>query len=132
MMSLEELFQEALLHGECCSQIMLRVALDRLDRRNEDLIRSMFGLCEGTPHGGTCGLVSAAACIFSLACPREDALALIGDFNEWFEDNYGSFSCRVLTNGEPMKRMSFCRELNLACLRYIGELLEWDDAGEEP
>lgn len=126
MMSLEELFQESLLRGECCSQIMLRVALDKLGLRNEDLIKSMFGLCEGTPRGGTCGLVSAAACILSLARPREDALVLVSDFNEWFEDTWGSFSCRILTNGEPLKRMEFCRDLNYACLEYIAELLEWE------
>ena len=126
MLSMKDMFDEALLNGECCSQIIVRVALEQMGMRNEEMVQSMFGMCEGTRYGGTCGLVTAAACMLSLACSREDAIALTEEFRDWFEDTYNSLECNVLTGGDPLSRLKFCRDMSYASLEYLAELLEWE------
>ncbi len=53
--------------GLCCSQIMVRLVLDIMDRENPDLIGFARGLCLG--HGsdtGACGILTAGIGILAL------------------------------------------------------------------
>lgn len=53
--------------GLCCSQIMVRLVLDILDRENQDLVNFSRGLClgYGSPTGA-CGILTAGICILSM------------------------------------------------------------------
>ena len=67
--------------GLCCSQIMVRLVLDLMDRDNPDLVNFARGLCLGQgSKGGTCGILSAGICILSLYVPDDPDLgALLRD-----------------------------------------------------
>ena len=60
--------------GLCCSQIMVRLVLDIMDRENPDLVRFARGLCLG--HGsdtGACGILTASIGILALYLCHDDA-----------------------------------------------------------
>jgi len=70
--------------GYCCSQIMLKLALDMEELENDDLLRVVRGLCKGI--GGsqkTCGVLTGGIGIFGLYAAK-------GKADEWNKDNYGS------------------------------------------
>lgn len=123
----KQMLEEAMLRGECCSQLIVRISLKEMDITDENLIRAMHGLCAGTHYGGTCGLVGAAACVFALARPREEALSLTEDFRTWFEETYDSLECEILTDGNPARRVPFCREMTIASMDFLAELLDWEN-----
>ncbi len=53
--------------GLCCSQIMVRLVLDMMDRENQDLVNFSRGLClgYGSP-AGACGILTAGICILAM------------------------------------------------------------------
>ncbi|MDK2940671.1 MAG: hypothetical protein PWP56_184 [Acetobacterium sp.] len=78
-----ELFKLAA-EGYCCSQIMLKLALDIEEKNNPDLIRVMNGLCNGI--GGnqkTCGVLTGGIGIIGLYAGK-------GNAEEWTKDNFGT------------------------------------------
>jgi C_GCAxxG_C_C family probable redox protein len=96
-----DLFQLAS-KGYCCSQIMVKMALDLEDQDNVDLIRAMGGLCNGI--GGsqkTCGVLIGAIAVFGLYAgkgmdneyEKPGYNRMIQDFMEWFEENNDSTEC---------------------------------------
>lgn len=79
--------------GYCCSQILLRLALDMQGRDCPALIRAASGLCNGLGAGsGTCGALTGGACVLGLYAGKgEDGdeahprLALmLSELEEWF------------------------------------------------
>ena len=126
MISMKDCFDEALLNGECCSQIITRVALEMCGKRIEEMVKAMFGMCEGTRYGGTCGLVTAAACVLAMEKSREDAIALTEEFTDWFTELFGSMECNDLTEGSPATHLSFCRDLSFSCLEELAILMGWE------
>ena len=128
MISMKDCFDEALLNGECCSQIICRVALEMSGKRNDEMVQAMFGMCEGTRYGGTCGLVTAAACVLAMGKSREDAIALTDEFVEWFKELFGTMECSELTEGSPATHLSFCRDMSYTCLEELAILLGWEES----
>ena len=55
------------MNGYCCSQIIMEIGLELMDRENPDLVEAMAGLCDGAKCGRICGVVSAANCLMYLA-----------------------------------------------------------------
>ncbi len=53
--------------GFCCSQIMVRLVLDIMDRENQELVDFSRGLClgYGSPTGA-CGILTAGICILAM------------------------------------------------------------------
>ena len=92
--------------GYCCSQIMLILGLEEMDRENPDLIRAMAGLCMGVGNsGGTCGVLSGASCLLSLHAgkgsddeePHEKLPLMLSELTDWFSERaggeYGGITC---------------------------------------
>ncbi len=53
--------------GYCCAQVILILALEAQGKINEDLVRSVGGLCFGINWSGeVCGALSGGACLISL------------------------------------------------------------------
>ncbi len=53
--------------GLCCSQIMVRLVLDMLERENQDLVDFSRGLCLGFGSpAGACGILTAGICILAM------------------------------------------------------------------
>lgn len=88
--------------GFCCSQIMLRLALDMEGKENQDLVRSFHGLCRGIGDAQkTCGVLLGGIGVLGLyagkgserAYQRDDFTAMLNDFTEWFEMTFESTQC---------------------------------------
>jgi hypothetical protein len=100
--------------GYCCSQIFVKLALRNLGRDNPDLVRATAALCYGTGYsGGTCGVLTGAACTLSLFSGIDTAQELAGDdlpgmlneLVEWFtaeaEKSYGGIRCEDILTASP-------------------------------
>jgi len=88
--------------GYCCTQIMLKMALDDEGTENDDLIKSVNGLCNGI--GGkqrTCGILIGGAMILGLyggkgkeeESYKDNYGHMVHEFIDWFEDEFGSMDC---------------------------------------
>jgi C_GCAxxG_C_C family probable redox protein len=88
--------------GYCCTQIMLKMALEEEDTCNEDLIRSTNGLCNGIGgKQGACGILTGGIMIIGLYggkgkeqeyC-KENYGGMVREFTGWFEEEFGSMDC---------------------------------------
>ncbi|RBP66014.1 C_GCAxxG_C_C family probable redox protein [Alkalibaculum bacchi] len=88
--------------GYCCTQIMLKMALDDEDTVNEDLIRSVNGLCNGIAgRQKTCGILIGGIMILGLYAGRgkdeeyykENYGDMVHEFTDWFEEEFESIDC---------------------------------------
>lgn len=88
--------------GYCCTQIMLKMALDEEGSNNEDIIRSANGLCNGI--GGrqsTCGILIGGIMIIGLYAGKgrddkyykENYGDMVHEFTRWFEEEFESMDC---------------------------------------
>jgi len=88
--------------GYCCTQIMLKMALDEEEKENEDLLRASNGLCMGI--GSTqkiCGVLTGGIAILGLYAgkgndmeyPKPEYSSMVDEYTEWFESVYGSTEC---------------------------------------
>jgi hypothetical protein len=108
--------------GYPCSQMMMIMALEEQGQTNPGLVRAMAGLAKGLGFSsGTCGALTAGACILALYAaktdPGEQSLEsfepMLAQLNEWFEQqtrDYGGSRCFEIT-GEKAGSM----EMNVRC-----------------
>jgi C_GCAxxG_C_C family probable redox protein len=91
--------------GYCCSQIMLKLALEEEEKENPDLIRAVNGLCNGIGNEQkTCGVLTGGIGILGLYAGKgEDQdyaktgySSMIRQFIEWFESEFNSLDCSDL------------------------------------
>ncbi len=91
--------------GYCCSQIMVKLALDVEEKENSDLYRAMQGLCKGIAgYQGPCGALTGGIAILGLYAgkgedeqrAKEDFNAMIKEYYEWFKEEQGGIDCRDL------------------------------------
>ena len=110
--------------GFFCSQILLLLAMEQLQRENPELIRAMGGLNGGVGFSGrVCGALSGGACLISLYAGKgaADELEesqvneLIAQLAEWFQTEacgtYGGCNCTDILEGDPNNRMTRCPQL---------------------
>ena len=88
--------------GYCCSQIMLKLALDAEGKENEDLLRAVNGLCMGAgSYQKTCGVLTAGIAILGLYVgkgrddeyPKPGFSEMVDEFTEGFIAEFGSKEC---------------------------------------
>lgn len=88
--------------GFCCTQILLKLALEEEENENKDLIKAVNGLCGGIGFSKkTCGVVTGGVCILSLYAGKGEALErcsesfsqMINEYMEWFEEEFESSEC---------------------------------------
>ncbi len=115
------------MQGYCCSQIIARICLSRMGKENPDLVEAMGGLCFGMNRGGTCGILSSAACMLYLHDAEEADQWQWRDFAEWFEESYGSDNCDELLEGNPINKTAKCPMMIENALIKLEELMEWED-----
>lgn len=95
--------------GYPCSQMMMIMALEEQGRENTPLVRAMAGLANGLGIcSGSCGALSAGACILALYSARGDDdekemvafNPMLAELNEWFDERtkaYGGNLCHDIT-----------------------------------
>ena len=98
--------------GYPCSQMMMIMALEEQGRENSPLVRAMAGLANGLGIGsGSCGALSAGACILALYAARGDDNEremtvfnpMMAELNEWFDERtkiHGSSLCQDITEDQ--------------------------------
>ena len=91
--------------GYCCSQIMIKMALDAEEKENEDLLRAVNGFCLGAGSAQkTCGVMTAAIAIFGLYAgkgkdaeyPKQGFSEMVDEFTDWFLVEHGSTECKEI------------------------------------
>jgi len=88
--------------GFCCSQIMLKLALEDEEKENIDLIRAVNGLCAGIGYSKkTCGVLTGGIAIIGLYAGKGEARelckenynAMMKEYMTWFEEEFESTEC---------------------------------------
>ena len=119
--AIRKLFQE----GNCCSQILLILALRYKGEENDPLIRASSGLCLGMHSGLVCGTFSAAALALALFDPKNAAKHMIPQLIERLEETcggqYGGFNCQDITGGAF--RPDRCLDIMINTWRTVKQLL---------
>jgi C_GCAxxG_C_C family probable redox protein len=88
--------------GFCCTQIIIKLALDAEKIENKDLIRAVNGLCNGI--GGTqktCGVLTGGIAVLGLYAgkgketeyAKDDYGTMVNEFIAWFGDEFKSTEC---------------------------------------
>ncbi|MTK11173.1 MAG: C_GCAxxG_C_C family protein [Clostridiaceae bacterium] len=88
--------------GFCCSQIMLKLALEEEEKENADLIRAINGLCGGIGFTKkTCGVLTGGIGIIGLYAGKgedrevykENYRTMVEEYMDWFEEEFESTEC---------------------------------------
>lgn len=113
--------------GFCCSQIVVILALEAQGKTNDDLVRSMAGLCFGLHRGDeVCGALAGGACLISLYAGKgnegetadERYMTMMEELAAWFGDiagQYGGSRCDQILEKFPDRSI---------CGRIVGETYE--------
>jgi len=110
--------------GYCCTQIMLKMALDEEEKENEDLLRALNGFCIGVgSNPRTCGVLTAGIAVLGLyagkGSDREYSKPgysdMVDEYTEWFESEFGSTECVDLIGVVTIKEWQTNQEYRLKC-----------------
>lgn len=92
--------------GYCCSQLLIVLLLQALQRESPELVRACRGLGYGIGQSnGPCGLLTGGACALAFLVEDGNNATLQSVLNEyamWFEERvapYGSSSCFSVAEG---------------------------------
>ncbi len=130
--------------GYCCSQLLLLLMAQAMNRDCPDAVRAAQGLCHGIGQSdGPCGLLTGGACALALAAGKgsEDETAhpmftpLLNEYGTWFHarvEAYGGLRCGQVaaglgaSSGAPGERPDpmVCGDLLAECWEKILELAE--------
>ncbi|HWQ41768.1 MAG TPA: C-GCAxxG-C-C family protein [Desulfosporosinus sp.] len=111
--------------GYCCTQIMVKMALDEEEKENEDLLRALNGFCKGV--GSTapkiCGVITAGIAILGLYAGKGNDLEfskpgysrMADEYTEWFETEFGGTDCQDLIGVVSIIDWSTKQEYRLKC-----------------
>lgn len=110
--------------GYCCSQILLLLGLEDMNRENPDLVRAMAGLCKGLGRcSGPCGVLSGGAALIGLLTGKgadtdahHDKMPLLLDeFGQWFEEHacgqHGGITCADIVGDTCEPDQEVCGKL---------------------
>lgn len=123
--------------GFCCSQILVIMGLEALNRENADLVRAMAGLCGGIEIGyKNCGALMGGMCLLSLYVGRGSLLEREVRFGnmmqqellEWFDENftqvYGGINCGQILENNPINKIQKCPQVVVEVYLKVKEILE--------
>ena len=101
--------------GYSCSQVMMMMSMHCLQMKDENIIKAMKGLSGGMGIRHACGIVTGAACAFSLAAPERGLTELFPLFYEQFHHTYGDdaggINCIELLNGDFESHRQICPDM---------------------
>ena len=129
--------------GYCCSQIMVKMALDEEEKENEDLLRAVSGLCLGSgSYQKTCGVLTSGIAIFGLYAgkgkdteyPKTGYSEMADEFTDWFLTEFGSTECKdiigVCSVADYMTNQSYrlkCGDVLMKSYQKVQEILQEHD-----
>jgi hypothetical protein len=122
-----------------CSQIILKLSLEKEGVENPDLIRSMYGLAEGCWFlNGTCGILSGSACLISWYAGKktgrenvsDEVLPMLQDLVTWFKEEvkgkFNSPNCSDIVGDRigTTEGVEICGNLLIKTYAKVNEILE--------
>ncbi len=131
--------------GECCSQLLMRLALQLRGEENEGLIRAMRGLCHGIGQSGAaCGLLGSGAAVLAWLSGKDGGEThpmlepLENEYALWFAEKtkgFGGCGCELVVQGlcaqagaaapeDGVPDMSLCGEFMAECWEKILDLYD--------
>ncbi|MGI6404671.1 MAG: C-GCAxxG-C-C family protein [Oscillospiraceae bacterium] len=120
--------EDLLAKGYSCSQTIMMMTMQRLGIEDEHLVRAMKGLSGGMGIQHACGIVTGAACAFSLADPQQGITTMFPAFFERFYNTYGddveSIHCIELLHGDYENRKEVCPGMIAEAWQMVNEVLQ--------
>ncbi len=123
-MDLQTQIFELKMRGNCCSQIIMELALDDMELENKGLVRAMRGLCNGLQIGSICGTLSAASCLLFMMDPEKAQTGMNQELTDWFLQSFKSLDCRDLVGDDMMARLELCPVIMEKTYEKILELMD--------
>lgn len=121
--------------GLCCSQILIKLALEDMGEENLALVRAMSGLCQGLGAGEMCGAASGAACVIALYAAKGDGSEeespdyqlMLADFTAWFTGTapgrWGGIRCDEIIPAGAAMEMRKCGDIIVESRNKVLEIL---------
>lgn len=125
--------------GYCCTQILIKMALDEENKENKDLLRAVNGLCGGIGFSKrTCGALSGGICVLGLYAGKGDVMeqngenymSMLHEYMDWFEEEFQSSECGDIVGASVIRDESGnvnypvkCGDIIVKCYEKIQEIL---------
>jgi C_GCAxxG_C_C family probable redox protein len=129
--------------GYCCTQMLVKLALDAEEKENPDVLKAVNGLCMGI--GGiqkACGLLTGGIAILGLYAgkgmdseqPHPEFFKMVAEYSEWFEKEFGSTECKDIIGECSMTEyksnqslLAKCGRMLIPCFEKVREIVgEYD------
>ena len=127
-MNRQDLMEQVLMRGVCCSEALVRLGLALRGEENETFALASAGLCDGLHGGHLCGALTGGALLLAMFDRPFAARSMIPELTGWFDDiygmEYGSMNCEDITGGDAHRKVEVCRPLIRAVGDKCVELLE--------
>ncbi len=108
MTDIDTRVRELALEGRCCTQIMVRLALEERGEENEQLAEAVGALCLGLFSGIGCGALSGGALAMWLLAGQPVDGHVVTELVDWFRERQGSTDCDAILGGDPAARLTRC------------------------
>jgi hypothetical protein len=96
------------LQGRCCTQIMVRLALEERGEENEQMAEAVGALCLGLFSGIGCGALAGGALAMWLLADGPVDGEIVSQLVDWFRDRQGSIDCDAILGDDPSARLTKC------------------------
>ena len=93
--------------GYCCSQVIVKMALEEMCEENEVMVNAVSALCNGVKTGNNCGALTAAAMVLAMADSRLASVTVMA-LVDWFKNEYGSVDCLDIIGENREKAAEMC------------------------
>jgi hypothetical protein len=112
------------MQGRCCTQIMVRLALEERGEENEQMAEAVGALCLGLFSGIGCGaLAGGALAMWLLADEPVDGVA-VAELVDWFRERQGTTDCDAILGGDPSARITKCPQIVAETYAEARDLLD--------
>jgi hypothetical protein len=123
MADLDVRVNELGLSGHCCTQIMVRLALEERGEENEQMAESVGALCLGLFSGIGCGALAGGALAMWLLAGRPVDGSLVAELVDWFRERQGTVDCDIILGGDPGARFTKCPAIVADTYLEVREIL---------
>jgi len=115
-MDTEERIIENKLKGYCCSESIMKMALEDMgweEEAQQALIKAMGAFCSGLHEELTCGTLCAAKAVLFLAEEDKDTAKKVSgpELMQWFKEKFGSWTCADILDGDMSRKQTLCPKL---------------------
>lgn len=109
--------------GTCCTQALVKLALEETGRSDPLFVSSVAPLCAGLCVGITCGALSGGVLALSLLHgERPVDRTTVRHYVDWFRREFGSTDCCDLVENDSWERSLRCPPITAACYRQARRL----------